>query len=225
MNKHDISAKEGGIFLHIADGVLDITVAVTTTVGAVGILAYSLKGTKEEEIPKISLLAGAFFVASLINIPIGPTSVHPLLGGFLGLILGRRAPVAIVIGLVLQAILFQHGGVSTFGANTLLMSIPALFIYWLSSFFHRIPLFWRGFTAGFSAIGIGVCLLIILLLFSDQRYGVGTFSVIRVVFLAYLPLALMEGVLTGFAVKHLYAMKPSLFASNVTNDGGDKKET
>jgi cobalt/nickel transport system permease protein len=197
--------------VHIADGVISISVAVATTAGALGVLAYSLKGTKEEEIPKISLLSGAFFVASLINIPIGPTSVHPLLGGFLGLVLGRRAPFAIFIGLILQAVLFQHGGISTFGANTLLMSIPALLVYWSLPLMKKIPLFLKGFIGGFFAVMAGVLLLTLLLLFSDQRYADGSFSVIRIVFLAYLPLALLEGVLTGFAVKHLYAMKPGLF--------------
>lgn len=204
--------------MHIADGVISISVAITTTAGAVGLIAYSLKGIKEEEIPKISLLTGAFFVSSLINIPVGPTSVHPLLGGFLGLVLGRRAPLGIFIGLVLQAILFQHGGISTLGANTLLMSIPALFIYWLSSFFRNVPLFLKGFSAGFLAVCGGVFLLIMLLLFSDERFGEGVFSVIRIVFIAYFPLALLEGILTGFAVKHLYSIRPTLFENNPYKD-------
>lgn len=200
--------------MHIADGVISISVAAATTAGAVGVLAYSLKGTKEEEIPKISLLSGAFFVASLINIPVGPTSVHPLLGGFLGLVLGRRAPFAIFIGLILQAILFQHGGISTFGANMLLMSIPALLVHWDAPLIKRFSLFFKGFTGGFFAVITGVVLLTLLLLFTDQRYAEGSFSVIRIVFLAYFPLALLEGVLTGFAVKHLYLMKPSLFKNS-----------
>jgi cobalt/nickel transport system permease protein len=197
--------------MHIADGVISISVAVVTTAGAISVLAYALKGTKEKEIPKISLLSGAFFVASLVNIPVGPTSVHPLLGGFLGLILGRRAPLAIFIGLMLQAVLFQHGGISTFGANTLLMSIPALLVYWGLPLMKKANLFLKGCIGGFFAVMTGVLLLILLLLISDQRYAEGAFSVIRIVFLAYFPLALLEGVLTGFAFKHLYAMKPALF--------------
>ena|SRR5690625_5292519 len=203
--------------MHIADGVISISVAAVTTAGALGVLAYSIKGTKEEEIPKISLLSGAFFVASLINIPIGPTSVHPLLGGFLGLVLGRRAPFAIFIGLILQAILFQHGGISTFGANTLLMSIPALLVYWGAPLLKKLSLFSKAFIGGFFAVMTGVLLLTLLLLFSDQRYAEGAFSVVRIVFLAYIPLALLEGVLTGFAVKHLYVMKPGLF-TNISLD-------
>ncbi len=197
--------------MHVSDGVISVTVAVVTTAAAIGLIAYSTKGIKEEEIPKISLLSGAFFVSSLITIPIGPTSVHPLLGGFLGLVLGRRAPLGIFIGLLLQATLFQHGGLTTLGANTLLMAIPAVLIYILAKTFTRTPHFLKGFLAGFLAIGFAVCLLILLLLFSDHRYGDGTFSVVNMVILAYLPLAIIEGILTGFSVKYLYSVRPTFF--------------
>ncbi|MBU8906365.1 CbiM family transporter [Desertibacillus haloalkaliphilus] len=197
--------------MHIADGVLSVSVAVATTVGAVGILAYSLNGIKEDEIPKISLLTGAFFVSSLINIPIGPTSVHPILSGFLGLALGRRAPIGIFIGLLLQATLFQHGGLSTLGANTLLMSLPAYLVYYLSSLLKNVSFFMRGFNAGFTAIIGGIFLLISLLFLSDARYNDGLFSVINIVAVAYLPLALLEGILTGFSVKYLYTVRPTFF--------------
>lgn len=35
-------------------------------------------------------MTAAFFVASLIHVPIGPTSVHLLLNGLLGVVVGRR---------------------------------------------------------------------------------------------------------------------------------------
>lgn len=197
--------------MHVADGVLSISVSLTTSVAAVGIIAYSLKGIKEHEVPKISLLTAAFFVSSLITIPVGPTSVHPILSGFLGLVLGRRAPLGIFIGLILQATLFQHGGLSTLGANTLLLSIPALIVYWLFTTFNSIPQFMKGFLSGVVAIFIGVLLLIILLLFSDQKYGEGAVSVINILFFAYLPLALLEGILTGYSIKYLYTARPELF--------------
>jgi len=199
--------------VHIADGVLSFSVALATTAGAVGVLAYSLKGMKEEEIPKLSLLTGAFFVSSLINIPIGPTSIHPILSGFLGLTLGRRAPIGIFIGLLLQATLFQHGGLSTLGANTLLMAIPAYAVYYISRLFKEIPYFLKGFLAGFFAVLGGVLLLITLLVFSDYRYSEGVFSVINIVFFAYFPLAILEGILTGFSVKYLYSLRPSFFTT------------
>nr|WP_272506109.1 CbiM family transporter [Natronobacillus azotifigens] len=208
---HKVINRKGGDNMHVADSVLSVSIAIGTTIAAGGLVTYALKGIKEEEVPKISLLTGAFFVSSLLNIPIGPTSVHPLFGGFLGLVIGRRAPLGIFIGLILQATLFQHGGLSTLGANTLLMSIPALFVYWLASLFPNIASFTKGFLAGFLAVCGGVILLVFLLLFSDHRYGEGAFSVMNILLFAYLPLALLEGLLTGFSVKYLYAVRPSLF--------------
>ncbi|WP_018933172.1 CbiM family transporter [Gracilibacillus lacisalsi] len=209
------------IAMHVADGVLSVSVAIATTAGAAVVLSYALKGTSEEEIPKISLLSGAFFVASLINIPVGPTSVHPLLGGFLGLVLGRRAPLAVFVGLILQTLLFQHGGISTFGANFLLMSIPALMMHWLFRKWKSPSTFWKGAIAGFTAVGIGVALLVLLLLLSDARYGSGFFSVTQMVLLAYFPLALLEATLTAFAIKHLASVRPHLL-DHLTNQGVDK---
>ena len=86
---------------------------------------------RDEEIPRIALMTAAFFVASLIHVPIGPTSVHLLLNGLLGVIVGRRAPLAVLLGLTLQAVLFGHGGFTTIGVNTCVMALPALGAAWL----------------------------------------------------------------------------------------------
>ena len=69
----------------------------------------------------------AFFVASLVHIRIGPTSVHLLLNGLAGVLLGLRAGPSIAVGLTLQAVLIGHGGFSALGVNICVMTIPALF--------------------------------------------------------------------------------------------------
>src|SRR5260221_6411800 len=80
----------------------------------------------EEEIPRVALLTAAFFVSGLIHIRIGPTSVHLLFNGLLGVMLGRRAILAVAVGVVLQAFLLGHGDVSTIGVNACVMILPAL---------------------------------------------------------------------------------------------------
>ena len=37
--------------------------------------------------------------------------------------------VSIFLGLILQAILFQHGGITTIGVNSVMMGLPALLVY------------------------------------------------------------------------------------------------
>lgn len=201
--------------MHLADGVLTLPVAATTYVATGGLVAYSIKGIKEEEIPRVSLLTGAFFAISLISIPVGPSSIHPMLGGLLGVLLGRRVPLAFLVGLLLQAILFQHGGLTTLGANTLMLALPALLVHQL---FYRLgsrPVFLRGALAGGLAIAGTLVILIGLLLFSDQRFGEGFFSVVNLLVLGHLPLVVIEGLLTGSALKLLYGVRPGLFEDKV----------
>src|SRR4030081_2683380 len=65
---------------------------------------------QDEEIPRIALLTATFFIASLFHVRIPPTSVHLILNGLVGVLLGWRACLAIPVGLFLQVLLFQHGG-------------------------------------------------------------------------------------------------------------------
>ena len=94
--------------MHISEGILSAPIlaggAVLTTVGT----AIGLKKMDYDRIMSVSLLSATFFVASLIHVPLGPGSVHLLLGGLLGLILGWGAFPAIVVALALQALFFQY---------------------------------------------------------------------------------------------------------------------
>ena len=68
----------------------------------------------------------AFFAGSLIAIPVGPSSVHLMLGGLIGLMLGTAAFPALFVALALQALLFGMGGLTTLGVNTLNMALPGV---------------------------------------------------------------------------------------------------
>lgn len=199
--------------MHLTDGVLNLPMVAATTIAAGGVLAYSLKGVKEEEISKLSLMTGAFFAISLISIPIGPSSVHPMLGGLLGIILGRRAPIAFFVGLLLHAILLQHGGLSTLGVNTLLLALPALAVYKMFYKFKAGSIFIKGLLAGGFAILGTVMLLILVLLLSDQRFGEGFFSVVNMLVVGHIPLVVIEALITGFAIRLLYTARPHIFQS------------
>lgn len=112
--------------VHIGDGVLQFSwLAGGFAFAALGI-AFGLWRLRDEEIPRIALLTAAFFVASSIHIRIGPTSWHLLLNGLVGVLLGRRAGLAIPLGLTLQYFLLMHGGLSTLGVNTCILLLPAL---------------------------------------------------------------------------------------------------
>src|SRR6185437_8393536 len=74
---------------------------------------------------------------------LGPTRVHLLLNGLVGVVLGRRAPLAILMGLTLQAVLLGHGGFTTIGINACVMTLPALLAAAMFAGLRRLPWFGR----------------------------------------------------------------------------------
>lgn len=113
--------------VHISDGVLATPWLLAGWLGAALFAFIGAWRVQEEEIPRIALLTAAFFVASSLHPPIpGPSKVHLLLNGLVGVILGRRAALAISIGLFMQAALLGHGAYSTLGINSCIQIIPAL---------------------------------------------------------------------------------------------------
>ena len=126
---------------------------------------------REEEIPRVGVLTAAFFVASSIHISILVTSVHLILNGLVGVTLGRRAPLAVAIGLTLQFYLLGHGGKTTIGINTCIVSLPALAAGALYPLLRRfgVPAFARGVLLGGGAVAASVALNFLVLLFGGKE--------------------------------------------------------
>lgn len=78
----------------------------------------------------MGLLTALFFAAMMMNYPIvGGTTAHLLGGASMGLILGPFAGgISVTIILVLQALLFGDGGLTTLGANVLNMGIIGILV-------------------------------------------------------------------------------------------------
>src|SRR5437868_12150512 len=112
--------------VHISDGVLPLGWQVGGFAVAALLVAVGLWRLAETEIPRLALFTAAFFVASLIHLRVGPTSVHLLLNGLVGVVLGWRSGLAVAVGLLLQATLIGHGGFTALGVNTCVMTLPAL---------------------------------------------------------------------------------------------------
>jgi cobalt/nickel transport system permease protein len=112
--------------MHISEGLMSAPVLIGGAVLTLSGLAYGLKCLKSEDIPKASILSAVFFVASLIHVPIGPSSAHLVLNGLIGILMGWAAFPIIFLGLLLQGLLFNFGGLTTLGLNTFNMAAPAV---------------------------------------------------------------------------------------------------
>jgi cobalt/nickel transport system permease protein len=201
---------EGDEIVHISEGVLSAPVLATGALLAAGGVAVGLKMMAPRDVPKVAVMSSAFFVASLIRVPVGPVSSHLVLNGLIGLVLGWMAVPSILVALLMQAILFQYGGLTTLGVNTFNMAAPAVLIYYIFSMPVR-----RGGTtmialSGFLAGALGVALAALLVALSLVSTGEAFRRLAGLVLAAHIPVMLVEGVVTAFCVIFLKKVRPEV---------------
>ena len=199
--------------MHITEGVAPATVAAGGAVLAAGGIALGLRMMRDEQIPRAALMSATIFAASLIvRLPLGPSSVHPLLNGLAGLILGWAAFPAFLVALFLQAMIFQFGGITTLGINTITMAAPAVVCYHL---FNR-PLrrcrrkntaFALGLAAGVTALVVSFALWSTALVLSGKSLGV----IAKLALVPHLAIMGVEGLFTGFVAAFLVRVYPKAF--------------
>ncbi|MGR3369930.1 MAG: cobalt transporter CbiM [Sagittula sp.] len=197
--------------MHIVDGALSNPVVIGGAVLAAGGIACGLRSLTMERIPAAGVLSASFFVASLVHVPIGPSSVHLIMNGLAGLVLGWAAFPALFVGLLLQAVFFGFGGLTVLGVNTLNIALPAVLAGLL---FGR--LISRGTPvtgAIWGAVGgsFSIAATTLFVGFSLALSGDAFIPAAKLVFVAHIPVMIIEGLLTGFAVLLARKVKPDLF--------------
>lgn len=209
--------------MHIPDGILPTAVCLGGYATAGAATWYSLRriGKLEnprEGIPRASLLTAAFLVASWVHIPIPPASVHLLLNGLLGAVLGFYAFPAILIGLFFQAVMFKHGGITTLGVNATIIGVSALLahlVFQARRMFgpdNRVATGVFGFLAGAAGIAVAAMAVFALLVTTiPASIDVeAERTAITVLTVSHIPLMLLEGAFTAMVVLFLSRVKPEL---------------
>jgi len=209
--------------MHVAEGVLSGQVLAAGAALAGAGVAIGLRKMDYERIPQVAVLSAVFFVASLVHVPLGPSSAHLILSGLSGVILGWAAFPAVLVGLFLQAILFGFGGITALGVNTLIMAFPGVVCYYL---FNR-PIregkvgsaFVLGVATGIFSITLGSIILGGSLLATSG----GFLTVVKLVIIAHIPVMIIEGLITGAIVVFLRKVRPELLEAPVK--AADRRET
>jgi len=119
--------------VHIPDGFLDLRICAMMYLLAVVFWFFSFRkarGLSEKQIPLMASLTAMFFAAQMMNYPIvGGTTAHLLGGPILAITLGPYLGlISMTIILLIQALIFGDGGITTFGANVWNMGIVATFV-------------------------------------------------------------------------------------------------
>jgi len=181
------------------------TGAVVTAVGCY----FGLKQLTDSKIPQAAVLAACFFVASLVHIPVGPSSVHLIFNGIIGLLLGMSTFPVILIGLILQAVFFGFGGVVVLGVNTINIAIPAVLVgLALKPYIERWPATVVGFTSGFAAVFLTSLMVALSLTLSGDLF----LNSASLVIVTHLPIALLEGFVGAYIFHLLKKVRPELAA-------------
>jgi cobalt/nickel transport system permease protein len=177
---------------------------------AIAVSGVTLRKLDMKELPKISVVTAVFFVATLINIPLGPVSIHLILNGLVGVILGLSAFLSIFLGLILQTLLFGHGGFTTIGCNAILMGIPAIICGFIFSLTKKSGN--KALKIGMGAVAgaIGTILSGVILASFLATSGEDFFGVAKMALGAHVPVMIVEGAVCAFAVSFLLKVKPEM---------------
>ncbi len=197
--------------MHISEGVLRPEILIIGAVITLSITAYALKKLKNEEIPLVAVFSALFFLSSFIHIPVGPVSIHLILNGIIGAILGVRAFIAILIALLLQGLLFGYGGISTLGINTLNLALPAL-LGWSIFNLHVDNILLKKiqyFFIGFISVSVSALFLSTTLALNGESF----IDAAKVALMAHIPIMFIEGVITMFALTFLDKVYPQILKS------------
>ena len=115
--------------MHIASGLLSPSVWAASAAASGAAVAVSVavahRYVDERRVPLMGVMGAFIFAAQMVNFPVLPGTSGHLGGGFLlGILLG--APLGVIVMasvLVVQALLFQDGGVEALGANIFMMGV------------------------------------------------------------------------------------------------------
>lgn len=197
--------------MHISEGILSPPILISGAALSAAAVAAGLRKLDDEAIPRAAVLTAAFFVASLIHVPIGISSAHLILNGLLGIILGWAAFPAILVALTLQAVIFNFGGLTVLGVNAFILAAPAvfcrvLFLPALRRTHTRVGFACIGGLVGAVAVTISGVLGALAIVFSGRRFTPVAGAILAV----HTPVIVMETLITAGIVSFLSRVKPEM---------------
>lgn len=208
--------------MHIPDGFLDLSICIIMYLAALVFWAFAFRRAKQvlsdRQVPLMATLTAMFFAAQMMNYPIvGGTTAHLLGGPILAITLGPYAGlISTTIILLIQALFFGDGGITTFGANVWNMGIIGVFIpYLICLFAMKIMKNRNGMLIGaFLGALVGDLLAAV---FAGLELGLSALSFPYSVPIAVTAMAIHhffigvgEGIITAIIISVLWKTRPDL---------------
>lgn len=196
--------------MHIEDGILSAPVMIAGTTVCVAGLVMGMRKLNSENLPQVAMLSAASFVITLLHIPVGPASVHMLLNGLVGLMLGWLAFPAVFVGMLLDAFFLGFGGIGVLGVNTVNVALPAVLIGII--YRHALPRqqgaarqIWA-FLVGFSALLLTGVMAATSIALSGEAF----IPAAKLLLGSHLLIAVLEGFVTAAALTLVLRVRPHM---------------
>ncbi|MBL0155730.1 MAG: energy-coupling factor ABC transporter permease [Bryobacterales bacterium] len=199
--------------MHIPDGFLTTPVwaslAALSLPSAAAFARKAQSGLEDGRVPLMGVMGAFVFAAQMINFPVGIGASGHLVGSaLLAATLGPAAAAVVMTAiLVIQALIFQDGGLLALGANVFNMAIAGVLAgYWP----YRILSGTRGrmaglFFGGFLSVIVSAALCLGELALSGVRMPA---QVLGISVLVFSVTGLLEGLITVAVIGSLTRMNP-----------------
>lgn len=209
--------------MHIPDGFVDLKTVITTSIASAGGLGASIYNVKKifkaRTIAIMGVLAALIFALQMINFSIpGGTSGH-LLGGALSSIVAGPSAGSIILSVVLivQALIFNDGGITALGANIFNMAIIGV----LSSYliYYLIRKISKSKVNFYIAIAIASWFSVVLAsFFAALELGIsGTYEMavtLKAMVLVHMVIGVGEAIITTAIIAFVDRIRPDLILTN-----------
>jgi cobalt/nickel transport system permease protein len=163
--------------MHIPDGYLSPQTYIPLFGVFVAFAAIAVKKVREEisarNIPYLGMAAAFSFIIMMFNLPVpGGTTGHAVGSAVIAIIFGPwAAMIAVSVALIIQALIFGDGGITTIGANCFNMAIFMPFAaYYIFKLFSRSPA--KKTSASFAAFISGYLSLVITAVVTAVELGI-----------------------------------------------------
>ncbi|MBI4687302.1 MAG: energy-coupling factor ABC transporter permease [Nitrospirae bacterium] len=211
--------------MHISEGILPLNWAALWFALSVPFVAYGIKRLKDiskidlSYKPLVGLMTAVVFVISLMPIPVptAGTCSHPGGTAIPAILLGPSITVLITgVALLIQALFFAHGGLSTWGADVVSMGVMGAFVglgvfrllrrfnisLAISAFFAGLLSDWAIYLTTSVELAAGI---------RGNEPFMPLFAKIAIAFIpTQLPLGIVEGVMTAGMITLLYKRRSDL---------------
>jgi len=208
--------------LHIPDGFLSLPVSLVCWIISIGLIVLSLNRVQadyqERAVPLMGVCAAFIFAAQMINFPIpGGTSGHLVGGTLAGALLGPWAgSLVVAVVFIVQAVLFQDGGITVLGANICNMGLIGTFGGYYLYKAIRFALgrdTWRGMLVG-TAVAAWVSVVVSAVVVAFQLALSGTVPLgvaLAAMIFWHILIGIGEALITVVAVSSVWRTRPDLF--------------